>query len=53
MDIKNSRRNFLRNSLSAVAGAIVIPQIIPASALGMNGKLSPSDRIVLGSIGVG
>jgi len=53
MDIINSRRNFLRNSLSAVAGAIVIPQIIPSSALGMNGMLSPSDRIVLGSIGVG
>ena len=53
MDIKNSRRIFLKNSLSAVAGAIVLPNIIPSSALGMNGLLPPSDRIVLGSIGVG
>jgi len=53
MDIKNSRRIFLKNSLSAVAGVIVLPNIIPSSALGMNGTTPPSDRIVLGSIGVG
>jgi predicted dehydrogenase len=53
MDIKNSRRIFLKNSLSAVAGAIVLPHIIPSSAMGMNGVVPPSDRIVLGSIGVG
>jgi predicted dehydrogenase len=53
MDNKSTRRNFLRNSLSAVAGAIVLPNIIPSSALGMNGMTPPSDRIVLGSIGVG
>lgn len=53
MDYKNSRRIFLKNSLSAVAGAIVLPQIIPSSVMGMNGMVPPSDRIVLGSIGVG
>jgi len=53
MDIKNSRRIFLKNSLSAVAGAIILPNIIPSSALGMNGVVAPSDRIVMGSIGVG
>jgi len=53
MDIKNSRRIFLKNSLSAVAGAIVLPHIIPSSALGMNGMVPPSDRILMGSIGVG
>ena len=53
MDIKNSRRIFLKNSLSAVAGAIVLPHIIPSSAMGMNGVVPPSDRIVMGSIGVG
>jgi predicted dehydrogenase len=53
MDHKSSRRSFLRNSLSAVAGTIILPHIIPSSALGMNGFLSPSDRIVMGSIGVG
>lgn len=53
MDNKNSRRAFLKNSLSAVAGTIIIPQIIPSSAMGMNGVVPPSDRIVMGSIGVG
>jgi len=53
MDNKSSRRIFLRNSLSAVAGVIVLPHIIPSSALGMNGVVPPSDRIVMGSIGVG
>lgn len=53
MDIKSSRRSFLRNSISAVAGTIILPHIIPSSALGMNGQLPPSDRIVMGSIGVG
>ncbi len=53
MDNKSSRRLFLKNSLSAVAGTIILPQIIPSSAMGMNGVVSPSDRIVMGSIGVG
>lgn len=53
MDNKSTRRNFLRNSLSLVAGTIVLPHIIPSSAMGMNGVVPPSDRIVMGSIGVG
>jgi predicted dehydrogenase len=50
---RKSRRDFIRNSLSAVAGTIVLPNIIPASALGRNGFTVPSDRIIMGSIGVG
>ncbi|MBC8006159.1 MAG: Gfo/Idh/MocA family oxidoreductase [Verrucomicrobia bacterium] len=53
MDNKSTRRTFLRNSLSVVAGTLVIPHIIPSSAMGMNGVVPPSDRIVMGSIGVG
>jgi predicted dehydrogenase len=53
MDNKSSRRIFLRNSLSAIAGTMVLPNIIPSSAMGMNGMVPPSDRIVMGSIGVG
>jgi len=53
MDNKSTRRNFLRNSLSVVAGTIVLPHIIPSSAMGMNGMVPPSDRLVMGSIGVG
>jgi predicted dehydrogenase len=50
---KSSRRDFVKRSLSVVAGAFVIPQIIPSSALGMGRRTAPSDRIVMGSIGVG
>lgn len=32
---------------------MVLPHIIPSSAMGMNGVVPPSDRIVMGSIGVG
>lgn len=53
MDNKSSRRSFLKNSLAAAAGTIVLPHIIPSSAMGMNGVVPPSDRIVMGSIGVG
>ena len=53
MDNKQTRRSFLRNTLSAVAGTVILPQIIPSSAMGMNGVTPPSDRIVMGSIGLG
>jgi predicted dehydrogenase len=36
-----------------VVGAIVLPNIIPSSALGMGGKTAPSNRIVMGQIGTG
>lgn len=35
------------------AGTIVLPTIIPSSAMGMGGKIAPSDRIVFGLIGAG
>jgi predicted dehydrogenase len=50
---KSSRRDFVKRSAAAVAGVIVLPQIIPSTALGMGGKLPPSDRIVFGIIGTG
>ncbi len=50
---KSSRREFLRSTGSAALGAVVLPTIIPSSALGMNGSVPPSDRIVMGSIGTG
>ena len=53
MDNKSTRRNFIRNSISLVAGTMVLPHLIPSSAMGMNGVVPPSDRIVMGSIGVG
>ncbi len=35
------------------AGAVALPCLIPASALGRAGKVAPSERIVMGSIGIG
>ena len=50
---KSSRRDFVKRSAAVVAGAIVLPQIIPSSAFGRGGRIAPSDRIVIGSIGTG
>ncbi|HSV74477.1 MAG TPA: Gfo/Idh/MocA family oxidoreductase [Chthonomonadales bacterium] len=44
-----SRRSFL----AGAAGAVAIPQIVPASALGRGGLTAPGDRLVMGCIGVG
>ena len=44
-----SRRTFLKSA----AAAAVVPTIIPASALGRDGAVAPSERIVMASIGVG
>lgn len=43
-----SRRQFL-----ATAAAVAAPMIIPASALGKDGAVAPSERITIGCIGVG
>ena len=52
-EMTQSRRNFIKKSICAVSGIMVIPTIIPASALGKNGAVPPSDRIVMGGIGLG
>jgi len=47
-----TRRQFLKTA--AKAGAILAaPAIIPASALGKGGAVPPSERIILGGIGLG
>jgi predicted dehydrogenase len=47
------RRGFLKRALSAGAAAAVAPTIIPSSALGRDGAVPPSERIVVGGIGIG
>ena len=47
-----TRRDFLKRALLA-GGAVAVPSLIPASALGLNGTVPPSERIVLGGLGVG
>jgi predicted dehydrogenase len=47
-----SRRDFLKQSL-ALAGAAGLPTIVPASVLGLSGTVAPSNRVILGCIGLG
>jgi predicted dehydrogenase len=48
-----TRRDFLKTVPMAVAGAAAFPTIVRASALGRNGALAPSDRIVMAGVGFG
>ncbi len=48
-----NRRSFLQTALSAGAAAVMAPTIIPSSALGRDGAVAPSERIVVGGIGIG
>lgn len=47
-----SRRNFLQQS-AVVAGAVALPTLIPASVLGANGAVAPSNRITVATVGAG
>ncbi|MBM3892147.1 MAG: gfo/Idh/MocA family oxidoreductase, partial [Verrucomicrobia bacterium] len=44
-----TRREFLKGAVVAVAA----PRVIPASALGLDGRPAPSERITIGFLGVG
>jgi predicted dehydrogenase len=48
-----SRRRFLRRTAGMAAGIISFPWVIPSSALGKAGSISPSNRVTMGCIGVG
>ncbi|MEM7384139.1 MAG: Gfo/Idh/MocA family oxidoreductase [Verrucomicrobiota bacterium] len=48
----STRRRFLGRSLSAATG-LAMPQFIPARALGRDGAVAPSERIVLAAVGIG
>ncbi len=49
MSTPTTRRSFIKQT-ALLAG---MPAIIPASVLGQNGNVAPSNRIVLGGIGLG
>jgi len=52
---KNSigRRQFLKRAAGFAASALAFPYIVPSSALGKAGTIAPSNRIVMGAIGIG
>lgn len=47
------RRQFLKTSVATGAAAAIAPTIIPSSAIGRDGATPPSERIVVGGIGIG
>jgi predicted dehydrogenase len=51
MTQRYNRRQFLRTT--AQIASCAVPIIIPAAALGRAGRIAPSERIVVGCIGVG
>jgi predicted dehydrogenase len=48
-----SRREFLRSSASAAGALAAAPLVLPASALGAEGRTAANSRIVMGAIGIG
>jgi predicted dehydrogenase len=47
-----SRRRFLKTAAGASA-AMVTPLVVPGKVLGKNGAVAPSERIVMGGLGIG
>ncbi len=47
------RRQFLRGMAQAGVAAVAMPTLVPGSALGLNGAVAPSERIVMAGIGLG
>lgn len=48
-----TRRAFLKRAATAATGVVAVPCFIPARARGRDGNVAPSNRIVLGAIGIG
>jgi len=48
-----NRRQFLRRAAGASIGAVSFPYFVRSSALGQRARVAPSNRIVMGCIGVG
>jgi len=48
-----NRRQFLSKAAGASAAAVGFPYLVSSSAMGNAGSVAPSNRIVMGAIGVG
>jgi predicted dehydrogenase len=48
-----SRREFLKGTIAAAAGAAAAPYVLPSSALGLDGTTPPSGRVIYGYVGCG
>jgi len=47
------RRRFLKSTLSTAGAAFAAPMFIPGKVLGKDGAVPPSERVILGGIGIG
>jgi hypothetical protein len=47
------RRTFLRGGAGLLASAVVLPSLVPATALGGKNRTAPSERVNMGFIGLG
>ncbi len=47
-----SRRQFMRRTAIA-GGCLAVPLIVPGRVLGLNGAVPPSEKIVMGGLGIG
>lgn len=52
-DKTTKRRRFLRNAARAAGAFLAVPHIVPATVLGRDGAVAPSDKITVGFIGTG
>jgi len=48
-----NRRQFLTRVCGTALGAVSLPYVVPASVLGSNGAVPPSEKVAMGFIGVG
>jgi len=48
-----TRRNLLKRGAAAIGTGMAAAYFVPASALGKNGTVAPSERITMGAIGLG
>jgi predicted dehydrogenase len=48
-----SRRSFLRSTAQVAGATLVLPSVVPRSALGADARVAPGNRITVGCIGVG
>src|SRR5882762_9636950 len=54
MDIMSKKTSITRRRfLGAAAGAVAVPFVVPSSILGLRGAVPPSEKLVMGVIGVG
>ncbi len=48
-----NRRQFVARASRLAAGVLSFPQVVPSAAIGKSGTAAPSNRIVIGCIGLG